>query len=373
EILMDFFGRPDRIPMMLELLAVARLKPDQQSTVQQDIESSSSMNDFELAIGLEGVATMIEVFDPMLISGLLQTEAYARELIAYHASITLGVNVEASVALRLRRQSALTREASPAELWCVVEEQTLRRPVGDPAVLTGQLDHLLEMTARPNVNVQALPREVGVHPALTGAFYMLRFEDDWRVAYEETRRSAYYYDSPDAVEDYEKVMNHLRHLALNPKRSRALISMLGMEIQCSTTGARRPTAPTTRRAWRPGGPTTWSATATPSRPRFPTTSGPHWCSAGTRPAHSSACSRRRPADPAEQPRHPRPMDLAGGAAYYCALIRPLHAPYPQFPSYQLDRMRPSLHGGCITLDTRGPHWPCAVMSRDSDQDFTGIM
>lgn len=231
EVLMDFFGRPDRVPMMLELLAVARLKPDQQGTVQQDIESSSSMNDFELFIGLEGVATGIEVFESLLITGLLQTEAYARELITYHASIALGVNIEDSVALRLRRQSAITREASPAELWCVVEEQALRRPVGGATVMAEQLDHLLGMTQRPNINFQVIPREVGVHPALKGAFFLLRFEDDWRVAYEETRRVAYYYDAPDAVEDYTKVMNHLRHLALSPKRSRALIAKVRKEIQ----------------------------------------------------------------------------------------------------------------------------------------------
>lgn len=89
----------------------------------------------------------------------------------------------------------------------------------------------MDLAARPNINVQVIPREVGVHPALKGAFFLLRFEDDWRVAYEETRRSAYYYDNPDAVEDYAKVMNHLRHLALNPKRSRALIDKVRKEIQ----------------------------------------------------------------------------------------------------------------------------------------------
>jgi Domain of unknown function (DUF5753)/Helix-turn-helix domain len=231
EVLMDFFGRPDRVPMMLELLAVARLKPDQQSTMHEHVESSSSMNDFELFIGLEAVATGIEVFEPMIVNGLLQTEAYARELITYHASITLGVNIEDSVALRLRRQSVITREASPVELWCVAEEQVLRRPVGGPVVMAGQLDHLLQMTGRPNITFQVIPREVAVHPSLKGAFFLFRFDDDWRVAYEETRRFAYCYDSPDAVEDYEKVMNHLRHLALNPKRSRALIATVRKEIQ----------------------------------------------------------------------------------------------------------------------------------------------
>jgi hypothetical protein len=231
EILVDFFGRPDRIPMMLELLSVAKLKSDQQGRMRQDVESSSTMNDFELAIGLEGVATTIEVFDPVIVNGLLQTEAYARELITYHASITLDVDVEASVAVRMRRQTAIMREESPAELWWVVEEHALRRPVGGTAMMADQLDHLLEVTRRPNVNVQVIPHDIGVHPSLKGAFFMLRFGDDWRVAYEETRRSAYYYDAPEAVEDYEKVMNHLRHLALNPKRSRALIARLRKELE----------------------------------------------------------------------------------------------------------------------------------------------
>jgi hypothetical protein len=231
EILMAYFDRPDRTTLMVELLAMAKLKPDQQSSLSPDVEASSSMNDFELFVGLEAVANSIEVFEPVAVTGLLQTEAYARELIAYHASITHGVDVAESLALRLRRQSVITREENPAELWCVVEEQVLRRPVGDTAVMAGQLDHLLAMTGRPNINFQVLPHEVAVHPALKGAFSLFRFGDDWRVAYEETRRSAYYYDTPADVEDYEKVMNHLRHLALNPKKSRALISTVRKEVQ----------------------------------------------------------------------------------------------------------------------------------------------
>lgn len=231
EVLMDYFSRPDRLPTMLELLAVAKLKPGQQGTVQQDIEPTSSMNDFELAIGLEAFATGIEVFEPMVVTGLLQTEAYARALINYHASITPGVDIDQSLSLRLQRQTVIARDIGSAELWCVIEEQALRRPVGDVEVMAGQLDHLLAMTERPNINLQIIPREAGVHPALKGAFYLLRFEDDWRVAYEETRRSAYYYDAPEAVEDYGTAMNHLRHLTLNPKRSRAFISKLRKEVQ----------------------------------------------------------------------------------------------------------------------------------------------
>lgn len=215
---------------MLELLAMAKLKSHQRGILDQNGNSLSTMKDFELFVGLESVASGIEAFECAGINGLLQTKAYARELIAYHASITQGVNIEKRLTLRMERQSVVTRDEGPAELWCVVEEQALRRPVGGPAVMADQLDHLLEITKRPNINFQVVPQDVGLHPALTGAFSVLRFNDDWRVAYEETRRSAYYYDNPDDVEDYRMVMNHLRHLALNPRQSRAFLAQLRKEF-----------------------------------------------------------------------------------------------------------------------------------------------
>ncbi len=215
--------------MLAELLAVARLKQGQQGTIHQEPDQASSISDFELAIGMEVFATGIEAFEPLIVTGLLQTEAYARVMISYHAEIAPSVDVEQSVALRLRRQEVITRDR-PVELWCVIEEQALRRPIGNSAVMAGQLDHLLAMTQRSNVTLQVIPQSVGLHPGLYGACYLLRFNDDWRIAYDETRRSAYYHDAPEAIEDYERVMNHLRHLALNPKRSRALVAQIRKEV-----------------------------------------------------------------------------------------------------------------------------------------------
>jgi transcriptional regulator with XRE-family HTH domain len=227
EILLDFFGRPDRIEPMLELLARAKLK---QSTVRHNIELPASVSDFELFVGLEAVATVIEVFEQTVVTGLLQTESYARALVTYYAEFAHDVDIHSIVAMRIGRQSVITRETNPADLWCVLEEQALRRPVGDTGVVAAQLDHLLDMSGRPNVHLQVIPGEVGVHPALKGAFTLLRFQDDWRLAYEETWLSAYYYDHPNAVVGYEKVMNRLRDVALNPKRSRTLLAAIRKDI-----------------------------------------------------------------------------------------------------------------------------------------------
>lgn len=229
EVLMEFIGRTDRLPMLLELLAASKIRPGRQAAM--DGRPISSTNDFELAIGLESFATGIEAFEPMLIHGLLQTEDYARALIGYHASFVPGVDVEQSVAVRMRRQSVVTRDHSPAQLWCVMEEQALRRPVGDKKVMRQQLDHLIRVSTWKNITLQVMPRNVGLHPSLKGPFFLLRFEDDWQVAYEETRRSAYYYDSTEAVEDYGQAMDRLRHLALDLERSQDLLMRLRGELK----------------------------------------------------------------------------------------------------------------------------------------------
>jgi hypothetical protein len=221
----DVFHREDRLQPMVELLAIAKLKPSKSGP-----PPTRTIEDFALFVGLEGSAAGIEVFEPAVVSGLLQTEAYARELMNYDASIRVGVDVEQALEIRTQRQKTLLRTESPTNLWFFCEEHALRRPVGGPTVLAGQYDHLLTMTDRPNVNLQIIPHEVAVHPALSGAFTMFRFEDDWRVAYEATQRSAYYYDQAEAVEQYDHVLNHLRHLTLTPKESRAMLAKMRKEL-----------------------------------------------------------------------------------------------------------------------------------------------
>jgi hypothetical protein len=231
EILMGFFDRADRMQAMFDILAAARRKPGRQSSGRQEIEPTSSIDDFELFLGMESAATTIDIFEPMLITGLLQTEAYAREILAYYAFHTPGVHLDENIRLRMRRQTAITREEDPAELWCVIEEQALRRPIGSQKLMSDQYDHLLNMMLHSNVNLQVLPRSVGVHPSHKGAFFKLGFEDGWQVAYEETRRSAYYYDKPEAVADYGNAMKTLRDLALGPEQSRDFISKLRKELE----------------------------------------------------------------------------------------------------------------------------------------------
>lgn len=90
---------------------------------------------------LEQDAISIRSYQPLLVPGLLQTEGYARAVLAT-GGLVPPVEVEQIVAGRLRRQSILTA-AAPPQLVAVIDEVVLRRLVGDRAVMADQLTHLV--------------------------------------------------------------------------------------------------------------------------------------------------------------------------------------------------------------------------------------
>ncbi|MBC6459722.1 DUF5753 domain-containing protein [Actinomadura sp. HBU206391] len=116
----------------------------------------------------EARAIYIKVYEALVIPGLLQTPAYARALL-----MAGGVeDLEASVDRRMSRQEVLTRPR-PAELWALVKQTMLEEPVGGPDVMRAQLEHLIEMSRRPNVFLRVVPKSVGAHLGLDGSFSVM--------------------------------------------------------------------------------------------------------------------------------------------------------------------------------------------------------
>jgi len=143
------------------------------------------------------------------VPGLLQTEAYARALIKQGSAAT-----EEEIArrgeLRASRQEILRRLDAP-QLWVVVDEGALRRPVGSREIVRGQLSYLIDMADHPAVTLQILPFSAGAHSAMGGPFTILRFaEPDLAdVVYIEQLTSALYLDKPVEVDSYLEVMEQL--------------------------------------------------------------------------------------------------------------------------------------------------------------------
>jgi transcriptional regulator with XRE-family HTH domain len=133
----------------------------------------------------EAEATTLRTFELVVVPGLLQTQDYARALLANRIGGS-PEHTDEIVAARMARQSILARD-TPPELWVVIDEAVLHRPVGGPLVMREQLSHLIKAAQRPSIVLQVIPAAVAVHDGLPGAgFIIAAFEKAPQVAYQDT-------------------------------------------------------------------------------------------------------------------------------------------------------------------------------------------
>jgi hypothetical protein len=179
---------------------------------------------FRAYVDLESAASLIRTYEGQFVPGLLQTEGYVRAVVGG----ALGVaEAERRVALRLGRQGVLGRVGAP-RLWAVVDEAALRRPVGGRAVMRGQLARLVEACGWPGVTLQVLPLAVGAHPAMVGAFSVLRFADQALpdVVYVEHLTSALYLSKQEGVDQYMQVMESICVRSAPPAKTADIIGKI---------------------------------------------------------------------------------------------------------------------------------------------------
>jgi transcriptional regulator with XRE-family HTH domain len=173
---------------------------------------------FEFYVGLEAEASTVRTFEAESVPGLLQTEAYAREMFLLTAGAT---EVEKKVAARIHRQDLLRQEST--QLSAVLNEAVLLRPVGGTKVMSEQLEHLADLTELPNVTVQVLPFTAGGHPAMTTPYVILSFADapDESIVYLENLTNGQALEEPEHVGGYTLVHQKLCSMALGPEESTA--------------------------------------------------------------------------------------------------------------------------------------------------------
>lgn len=179
---------------------------------------------FQTYVGLEGAASLIRVYEVQFVHGLLQTEAYAHAVVERGMPGASAAEIDRRVALRLERQKLLVSERAPG-FHVVLDEAALRRPYGDRAVMREQLEHLIEISERPNVTLQVMPFSFGGHAGESGAFALLSFpESDLSdVVYLEQLTSALYLDKREEVAQYETAMERLQRDSPDPDRTRDLL------------------------------------------------------------------------------------------------------------------------------------------------------
>ncbi|MFG2225209.1 helix-turn-helix domain-containing protein [Streptomyces sp. NPDC048644] len=177
---------------------------------------------------LEGLATKICAFAPTVVPGLLQTAAYAEAVTVAANPFVTDEYVQQTVTARMERADILQGAARP-EYWVILHENTIRTPVGGPAVMAAQLDHIAAMVRERKAVVTVLPHTAGAHASMGGMLALMEFDDAPPTAYTETEFAGMLMDDPAVVTLAQRAYDLLRVATLSPEASLTLIESAAEE------------------------------------------------------------------------------------------------------------------------------------------------
>jgi len=174
---------------------------------------------------MEAKAVEMQLYDPHSVHGLLQTPEYARALLQMRRPAYTSAEVERFVAARVSRQTIFERDPAP-ELSFVLEELTLRRPLGGKAVLRRQLENLLEKGQLRGVELQVMPIDREEHAGVDGGIEVLKFADGSAAGRSPVVAGGRPLNEPRQLRILELRYGIIRAQALTPRESTAFIEQL---------------------------------------------------------------------------------------------------------------------------------------------------
>ena len=186
----------------------------------------SLSEDYKQFIGFEHEAAAMAIWHVDVVTGLLQTEAYARHIISSYSRVEPmppGM-IGRMVSVRLRRQQVLDRE--DLKLSVVLDESVLKRRIGDESVMYEQLQRLVQDADRPNLTLQVLPLSAQ-HMVFGESFVVFSFQDatdaTQDVVITEQLRNSVTLEGERETYLHRIAFQALSEASLDPAESRALI------------------------------------------------------------------------------------------------------------------------------------------------------
>ncbi|MFF1278813.1 Scr1 family TA system antitoxin-like transcriptional regulator [Streptomyces marokkonensis] len=198
--------------------------------LQDDVDRAKLPVFFQDFALLEAEAVSRFSYDPLLIPGLLQTEAYAQALLEAHFPPLPDDIVEQRVAARLARQALLSRKSPPMVFVFVVEEAAIRRVVRNTTLMRGQLEHLLACSKMRNVELQIMPTARGAHSGLNGPMVLIESTDRKQFVYIEAQDVVSVRSDRNEVSEFWLRYGMLRTQALNAEESSRLVERMAGEL-----------------------------------------------------------------------------------------------------------------------------------------------
>ncbi|WP_316727596.1 DUF5753 domain-containing protein [Streptomyces sp. 11x1] len=181
-------------------------------------------------VEFEGLALTIKDWAPILVPGLLQTAEYTRAVVRAYDPFLPEDAVEGRVAARRARAHIFENPRKP-QYWAVLDEMVVRRPVGGPAVMAAQMEHIAAMARRHRIIVQVPSLAEGANAGMTGMFKLMTFEDAPPLAYADGSETGRLQDDPAVVTRSTLSYDLIGGAALSPGVSLALIEQAAKEYE----------------------------------------------------------------------------------------------------------------------------------------------
>ena len=181
-------------------------------------------------IEYEAASIITRNFQPLLVPGLLQTEAYARNVYQRLNPQESASRLESLVEVRMRRQELLSRSDAPL-LFFIIAQAVVQRVVGGNAAMRRQLSQLIELAAMPNLTIEVVPFEAGAHPGLLGSFLIYEFPDaadDDALYLEGPTGDLLSRDNPEEILSFREKFEQIRQISLGPEAS---VNLLGERVK----------------------------------------------------------------------------------------------------------------------------------------------
>lgn len=187
-------------------------------------------------LGLETAAVKIHVFEPLMVTGLLQTEEYARAVSESHNLLASDEERERQVRIRMERQVKVLAE-DPPDINVILDEAALRRPIGGPQVMAQQLQHLAKLPR--SITVRVVPFRTGGYPGILGPMTLFEFEEHLHspVVYVESQAGNAYLEKDHDLRRCYTAYEHIAASALNKQDSARLIAAVAREYS-ETSGSK---------------------------------------------------------------------------------------------------------------------------------------
>lgn len=170
----------------------------------------------------ESTASAIDIYEPVYIPGITQTEDYMRVLFEA-ADLIDPADIESHVKTRLGRRSVLTRY-NPAQCTLFVHENALRMQFGGPQVMYEQMLHLVFASSRPQCSIRVVPASAGPNGMAAGSFHIFSYPEGTPVICLQHETTCEFLESRKDLMRYRAVLNRVANVALSDAESRSFIA-----------------------------------------------------------------------------------------------------------------------------------------------------